>query len=323
VNTRKILDGVMEGIGLSPGASDHTSLTVLRAIDKFDRLGFDGVLQLLTTGRKDESGDFTKGAGLTPAAAETVLSFMRAGRPSRGETVASLEALVGKSNTGLSGVGELKAIDSLLTAAGLDETRVQFDPGIVRGLAYYTGPVLEAVITMEITGEDGQPRQIGSIAGGGRYDGLVSRFTGTTIPATGVSIGVDRLVAALTMAGRLGRDFAKGPVLVTVFDKGRLDAYQKIAAELRAGGVRAEIYLGEGGLKAQLKYADRRNSPVAVIAGEDEFKAGTVSLKNLALGAEMAKGIKDHEAWKDKSRAQITVPRGELISQVKAMLSGG
>lgn len=323
VNTRKVLDGVMEGIGLAPGANDRASLTVLRAIDKFDRLGFDGVRQLLTTGRKDESGDFTKGAELSAKAAENVLDFMRAGRPTRGETVEALEKLVGSSERGQAGVAELKAINSLLTAAGLNEARVQFDPGIVRGLAYYTGPVLEAVITMEIVDESGQPRQIGSIAGGGRYDGLVSRFTGTTIPATGVSIGVDRLVTALTMAGRLGSGFAQGPVLVTVFDKARLDSYQTIAAELRAGGVRAEMYLGDSGLKAQLKYADRRNSPVAIIAGEDEFKAGTVSLKNLTLGAELAKGIKDNDAWRDKSRAQVTVPRAELVAQVKAMLAGG
>jgi histidyl-tRNA synthetase len=183
--------------------------------------------------------------------------------------------------------------------------------------------VFEAGLTFDILDDDGRPRQIGSIASGGRYDGLVSRFTGTTIPATGVSIGVDRLLAALTMAGRLSQDLAQGPVLVTVFDRSRIADYQRIAAELRASGVRAQVYLGEGGLKAQLKYADRHSSPVAVIAGEDEFKANTVSLKNLALGAELAKGIKEHSEWRDKSLAQVTVPRSELVARVKSMLKGG
>jgi histidyl-tRNA synthetase len=322
VNTRRVLDGVMESIGLKPGSDDPVSLAVLRAIDKFDRFGFDGVRLLLTTGRKDESGDFTKGAGLDAKSAEAVLAFMRAGQKTRGGTVEALASLVAKSQVGQTGITELTTIDSLLSAAGVDEARAIFDPGIVRGLAYYTGPVLEAGLTFDILDDEGRPRQIGSIASGGRYDGLVSRFTGSAIPATGVSIGVDRLLAALMMADRLSHSLTQGPVLVTVFDRARLADYQKIAAELRASGVRAQVYLGESGLKAQLKYADRHNAPVAVIAGEDEFKAGTVSLKNLALGAELAKGIKEHSEWRDKSTAQVTVPRAELVARVKEMLKG-
>lgn len=318
VNTRRLLDGVMARIGFAPGGGDPRALTVLRAIDKFDRVGAAGVRQLLTGGRKDESGDFTPGAGLGPEAAEAVLAFMHVTRPTRRETLIALEPLVAGTEAGTAGLAELAEIDALLAALGIGEERVQFDPGIVRGLAYYTGPVLEAALTLDIRDAEGRPRAFGSIASGGRYDGLVGRFTGQAVPATGVSIGVDRLAAALAAAGTLAA-CATGPVLVTVFDKARMGDYQAIAAELRAGGIRAEVYLGEGGLKAQLKYADRRGAPVAVIAGGDEFAAGTVSLKDLVAGAEAAQGA-SREEWSQKSRAQVSVPRAGLVAAVAAML---
>jgi histidyl-tRNA synthetase len=299
-------------------------MTALRAIDKFDKFGADGVRLLLTTGRRDESGDFTKGAGLSPAQADAVLAFMASGQTTRAATVDALADAVKGSVRGEDGVRELQEIASLLDAMELPESAVAFDPGIVRGLAYYTGPVLEAQVTFEIKDEEGRVRQFGSVAGGGRYDGLVGRFLDKELPATGVSIGVDRLIAALEAAGRLSNSAAAtGPVLVVIFDKTRMADYVRIAEELRAAGVPAELFLGEGGMKAQLRYADRKGAPVAVIAGGDEFAAGTVSVKNLILGAQAALDTATNEAFRAeaKAKAQVTVPRAELAATVRGMLA--
>ena len=326
VNNRKILDGVLERAGLGQPSVDPQAMTALRAIDKFDKFGAEGVRLLLTSGRKDESGDFTKGAGLTDAQAGMILAFMAAGQTSRRATCAALADAVKGSARGEEGVRELDEIAALLDAMNLDDATVAFDPGIVRGLAYYTGPVLEAQVTFEIADEDGRARQFGSVAGGGRYDGLVGRFLDKDLPATGVSIGVDRLIAALEAAGRIGNGTSEaGPVLIVAFDRTRMADYVRIAEELRAAGIAAEIFLGEGGMKPQLRYADRKGAPVAVIAGGDEFAAGTVSVKNLVLGAEIAAATAtgSHEEWRAaaKARAQVTVPRAELAATVRAMLA--
>lgn len=324
MNNRKVLDGVLERAGLGQPQSDAQAMTALRAIDKFDKFGPDGVRLLLTTGRKDESGDFTKGAGLSGLQADAILGFMASGQPARTATCAALEDAVRGSARGEEGVRELQEIASLLDAMGLSDDAVAFDPGIVRGLAYYTGPVLEAQVTFEIKDEDGRVRQFGSVAGGGRYDGLVGRFLDRELPATGVSIGVDRLIAALEAAGRLSNAAATGPVLVVIFDRTRMADYVRIAEELRAADVPAELFLGEGGMKAQLRYADRKGAPVAVIAGGDEFAAGTVSVKNLVLGAQAASDAATHEAFRAeaKAKAQVTVPRSELAATVRSMLAG-
>jgi len=324
VNNRKILDGVLEAIGLTgkrEGTAADPTLPVLRSIDKFDRLGAEGVRELLTTGREDESGDFTKGAGLNADQAQRVLDFMAAGGGTRTEVVAALAPLVGDSEIGAQGLQELRDIDAILTALGLGEDRVVFDPSIVRGLAYYTGPVLEVAATFETLDEKGNPRQFGSVAGGGRYDGLVKRFVGKDVPATGVSIGVDRLLAALAAAGKLDLQPRTGPVIVTVMDKQRLADYAALAGELRRAGIRAEMYLGDAGFRAQMKYADRRNAPVAVIAGSDEFEAGRVSLKDLFEGKRLSAEIESHEEWRDKSRAQVDVPREGFVQAVKDMIA--
>jgi len=157
------------------------------------------------------------------------------------------------------------------------------------------------------------------VAGGGRYDDLVKRFTGQLTPATGVSIGVDRLLAALRETGRVGRD-AAGPVVVCVMDRARMADYAAMAAALRGAGIRAEVYLGGGKMARQLGYADKRMSPVAVIAGEDEFARGVAQLKDLALGARLAAEIETNEAWKAQP-AQIEVPRGDLVDAVRRMLA--
>lgn len=318
VNNRKVLNGVMEVAGLSGEDKEAERGIVLRAIDKIDRLGPDGVRALLGGGRKDESGDFTKGAGLSAEQAEVVMGFTTARRDSGAATVARLRELVGTSVLGAEGVDELETIADLLAAQGYGPDRILIDPGVVRGLGYYTGPVFEAELTFEILDEKGRKRQFGSVAGGGRYDDLVKRFTGQTVPATGVSIGVDRLLAALRAKGRTGGEGA-GPVVVTVMDRDRMADYQAMAADLRRAGIRAETYLGNPkNFGNQLKYADKRGSPVAVIQGSDEAARGVVVLKDLILGAQVAAGA-TLEEWKNRP-AQVEVPRADLVAAVRRMI---
>jgi histidyl-tRNA synthetase len=322
VNNRKILNGVLEAIGVSEGTeSQFQRLAVLRAIDKLDRLGVEGVKLLLGAGRKDESGDFTKGAGLSADAIARVVAFTQAGNGDREKVCAELERLVGDSEQGRAGVAELREIDAILAKCGYEPARVAFDPSVVRGLAYYTGPVVEAELTFQITNEDGQLVRFGSVASGGRYDDLVTRFKGVQVPATGVSIGVSRLQAALAAKGLSSTAEAAAPVVVLVMDRDATPTYFAMVKELRAAGIRAEVYAGTSGMKAQLKYADKRQSPVAVIEGGDERARGVVTLKDLQLGAERSKEIKDRDAWAKGGEAQVTVPRADLVAQVKKILA--
>ncbi|HKK35071.1 MAG TPA: HisS family protein, partial [Paracoccaceae bacterium] len=323
INDRKVLNGVMEAAGVldpdDPERHAEARGVVMRAIDKLDRLGPEGVRALLGEGRRDESGDFTKGAGLSPEQAGIVVAFVAARRENGPATCARLRELVGASAQGAEGVAELEEIAGLLDGLGFGADRVVIDPSVVRGLGYYTGPVYEAELTFEIMDEKGRPRQFGSVAGGGRYDDLVKRFTGQSVPATGVSVGVDRLLAALEATGHAGAE-AEGPVVVTAMDRGRMADYQAMARELRAAGIRAEVFLGGGNMGKQLKYADRRAAPVAVIEGEDERARGVVQLKDLALGARLAAEIETHEDWA-RQPAQIEAPRGDLVAEVRAMLA--
>jgi histidyl-tRNA synthetase len=322
VNNRKVLNGVMEVAGIldpaDPEKFAHARGIVLRAIDKLDRLGLDGVRALLGEGRKDESGDFTKGAGLGGEQAAIVMGFMQAKGADGAETVVRLRELVTGSEHGAEGVDELEGIAALLDAQGIGPDRIVLDPSVVRGLGYYTGPVFEAELTFEILDEKGRPRQFGSVAGGGRYDDLVKRFTGQAVPATGISIGVDRLLAALRAKGRIGGT-AEGPVVVTVMDRERMADYQAMAAELRSAGIRAEVYLGNPkNFGNQLKYADKRGSPVAIIEGGDEKARGVVQVKDLILGARIAETA-THEEWKDQP-AQFECPRGDMVAEVRRIL---
>ena len=324
VNNRKVLNGVMEVAGVfdpaDPTKFEAERGIVLRAIDKLDRLGLDGVRALLGTGREDESGDFTKGAGLSDAQADIVIGFMQAKRDTGAQTVARLNELVQGSDMGIEGVGELEEIAALLDAQGYGPDRIELDPSVVRGLGYYTGPVYEAELTFEILDEKGRKRQFGSVAGGGRYDDLVKRFTGQTVPATGVSIGVDRLLAALDAKGRLDKD-AQGPVVVTVMDRDRMADYQGMVAELRQAGIRAEVYLGNPkNFGNQLKYADRRGSPVAVIEGADEKANGKVQIKDLILGAQIAENA-TLEEWRERP-SQFEVPRDQMVAKIREILDG-
>ena len=324
INNRKVLNGVMEVAGVldpsDPAKFEHERGIVLRAIDKLDRLGPDGVRALLGEGRKDDSGDFTEGAKLGAEQAEVVMEFMAAKREDGAATCARLSELVADSRIGAEGVAELKQIEELLEAQGYGPDRIIIDPSVVRGLAYYTGPVFEAELTFEITDEKGRPRQFGSVAGGGRYDDLVKRFTGQAVPATGISIGVDRLLAALRAKGRIHGQM-QGPVVVTVMDRDRMADYQAMVGELRAAGIRAEVYLGNPkNFGNQLKYADKRGSPVAVIEGGDEKERGVVQIKDLVLGAQIAESA-TLEEWKERP-SQFEVPRGQLVAEVRRILAG-
>ncbi len=326
VNNRKLLDGALISIGIDPTAEIDAKrrLTVLRAIDKLDRLGPQGVAMLLGTGRKDESGDFTSGAGLAPSAIDAMLKFVNASIDGGDKALDLIEAIVSGSETGKAGIAELREIERLVASAGYGVDRISFDSTVVRGLEYYTGPVFEAELTFEVKDEDGKPVRFGSVGGGGRYDGLVERFTGTKVPATGFSIGVSRLSSALSLlaSGAQARHGSDGPVVVLVMDKAELPRYQKLAQTLRQAGIRAEMYLGTSGMKAQMKYADKRGAPCVVIQGSNERDAGEVQIKDLIEGAKAAEAIKDNKEWKAARPAQFSVKEAEMVEAVRKLVAG-
>jgi histidyl-tRNA synthetase len=364
VNNRKVLDGVMESIGLGGGGNAGRRLTVLRAIDKLDRLGVEGVCALLGAGRKDESGDFTKGAGLGPEQINRIMVFAALqnttplGNESNpvqsdlgpGEKIHTFQSLdgdidhhvessaatierlrdhFGNNRTSREGIDELEQIETFVKAAGYGRDRIRIDPSVVRGLEYYTGPVFEAELTFETPGEDGRPVRFGSVGGGGRYDGLVARFREEPVPATGFSIGVSRLLAALRAIKSpiVAAAETPGPVVVLALDRdaASMANYQRLVASLRGAGIAAELYLGSGGMNAQLKYADRRRSRVAVIQGSNERDAPggpQVTIRDLKLGAELAKTTKDRADYLElRQRAQFPAPEGELVARVREVLT--
>ncbi len=351
VNNRKVLDGVMEASELSGEKNAGRRLTVMRAIDKYDRLGSEGVRALLGPGRKDESGDFTKGAGLTADQAHDILTLM-VSQPDLSEVAAldlwerddslpvegtrdlviTNEATIGKlrshfwgSHKITEGFKELEQMNELFRAARYGSRRILIDPSVVRGLEYYTGPVFEAELT--VPGDDGKPVRFGSVGGGGRYDGLVGRFRGENVPATGFSIGVSRLFAALKAINSpiVAQTKTQGPVVVLVLDKDHLARYQKLVANLRAENISAELYLGQSGMNAQLKYADRRGSICAVIQGSNERNhqdGPHVTIRDLVLGAELAASTKDRADYLElRANAQFSIPEHRLVASVQEVLA--
>jgi histidyl-tRNA synthetase len=319
VNNRKVLDGVLESIGLGGAANGSRRLAVLRAIDKFDRLREEGVRALLGKGRKDESGDITKGVELKPAEIEKVIASTC---PVTGENETVLEQLASTASTqiGEEGLVELGTINDLVSVSGYQD-RIRIDPSVVRGLEYYTGPVFESELLTDIVDERGQTIRLGSVASGGRYDGLVERFTGEKVPATGLSIGVSRLLFGLQTLRKAGSKKAQGPVVVLVLDRDRLADYQRMAQSLRAANIRTEIYLGESGMRTQMKYADKRGSPCVVIQGSDEKAKGEITIKDLVEGSERAKQISDNAAWREERPGQFTVPEADLVEAVRGVLA--
>jgi histidyl-tRNA synthetase len=328
VNNRKVFDGLLEGIGLSGDENSGRRLTVLRAIDKLDKFGPEGVRLLLGAGRKDESGDFTKGAMLTEEQIDMVLLQLTSTDDERLPSVPGDTAFVDGNtdkpgwalrNAGLSELGE---IEKLVLAAGYSSDRIRIDPSVVRGLEYYTGPVYEVELTLETKDEKGRPVRFGSVGGGGRYDGLVSRFRGEPVPATGFSIGVSRLQAALTMLGKLDTTPDFGPVVVTVFDRDRVADYQKMVAQLRNANIRAELYLGNPkNMGNQLKYADRRNSPCVIIQGSDEKARGEIQIKDLIEGAKAAAAIASNQEWRETRPAQFSCKEDAIVAKVREVLA--
>ncbi len=322
INNRKVLDGVLEAIGLGGAENAGRRLTVLRAIDKLDKIGPAGVRDLLGAGRWEnpeaKSGDFTKGAGLESAAIDRVIAFVEAGTGTAG--LAKLDAVVGESEAGKAGLAELREIAALVAAAGYDDGRIVIDPSVVRGLEYYTGPVYEAELTFEVKDEKGRPVRFGSVAGGGRYDGLVARFRGEPVPATGFSIGVSRLLHALAHLGKMETLAEIGPVVVLAMDRDRAADYMAMVAKLRANGIRAEMYLGGSGMKAQMKYADKRNAPAVIIQGSNEKDAGEVQIKDLVEGARIAADIADHAEYRAARPAQFSVKEEEMVEAIRGVL---
>jgi len=333
VNSRKVLDGVMEAIGLGGPENAGRRLTVLRAIDKLDRLGIEGVRLLLGPGREDESGDFTKGAGLDQASIEVLVDLLKttAGTLDGAEDADRTDwhllaemkgSILGNNPTIVEGLGELEDIWEVVRAGGYGIDRIRIDPSVVRGLEYYTGPVFEAELLFQIPNEKGQPVVFGSVGGGGRYDGLVGRFMKDDVPATGFSIGVSRLQAALTALGKIDATNVPGPVVVTIMDRARLGDYQLMVTTLRSANIPAELYLGESGMRAQLKYADRRNAPAVIIQGGDELARGVVQVKDLAAGKIAAAAISGHEQWKEERPGQVEVPESGLVEAVRKIVAG-
>ena len=356
VNNRKVLDGVMESIGLGGEENAGRRLTVLRAIDKLDRLGQQGVRELLGKGRKDESGDFTKGADLEESQISKIEIFVNARNavqqpvvahsapgfiddPDRKENEYNVALKIQgwlsinfqDSKLAIEGLNELSHIARLVDSGGY-ENRIIIDPSVVRGLEYYTGPVYEVELLLDTKDEKGRPVRFGSVGGGGRYDGLVSRFRGEVVPATGFSIGVSRLQAALTMLGKLDMRPESGPVVVTVFDRDRVADYQKMVASLRNAPldpakpdgprIRAELYLGNPkNMGNQLKYADRRNAPCVIIQGSDEKAKGKVQIKDLVLGAGLTDTSDRDEYLKKQAEAQTEVDESELVAAVRKILA--
>ncbi|MBS0267390.1 MAG: histidine--tRNA ligase [Proteobacteria bacterium] len=351
VNNRKILDGVMETIGLQGDANSAQRLIVMRAIDKLDRLGVHGVRQLLGNGRTDESGDFTKGAGLSPSQIEILeklyahqesgmqdffLARHKSDAASDDDRIITSDTgnefvladprfldtyaeIFSASQTAMKGIEELRQISKFVRSAGYGTKRIKLDVSVVRGLEYYTGPVFEAELTFEVKDNEGKPVRFGSVGGGGRYDDLVARFTGEKVPATGFSIGVSRLQAALSLIGDK-KEKALGPVVVLVMDKAEIATYQRMTQALRNAGIRAEMYLGSSGMKAQMKYADKRNSPCVIIQGSDERAKGEVTIKDLIEGAKAAAAIKDNKEWKEARPAQFSVTEANLIQEVHKLI---
>jgi histidyl-tRNA synthetase len=346
VNSRKVLDGVMESIGLGGEQNAGRRLTVLRAIDKADKFPPEEIKKLLGSGRKDESGDFTKGADLAEAEIGRIIQYVsfRSGFTRQdllppaapidpvplnpnysyddGATFIAMKYAIGESQVGQEGISELSEISKLVAASGYGPDRIRVDSSVVRGLEYYTGPVYEVELKLETKDEKGRPVRFGSVGGGGRYDGLVSRFRGEPVPATGFSIGVSRLQAALTMLGKLDTKPEFGPVVVTVFG-GEIAGYQKMVATLRNANIRAELYLGnpKHSLGQQMKYADRRNSPCAIIQGSDEKANGKIQIKDLILGAGLTE-IKDREEYlKKQAEAQYEVDEERIVEAVREVLA--
>ena len=324
LNNRKILDGIIDNLSISGNKSgSDINLAIMRSIDKLDRLGLGGVEQLLGDGRKDESGDYTKGAGLDSSSIKEILLFLESGidskHLSRKKSLENLSNQFGSNSIFAEAIEELDNISSIIDIAKYDEKRIIIDPSVVRGLGYYTGPVYEADLTFNIETDD-SIEKFGSVGGGGRYDDLITRLKGARVPSTGISVGVSRLSSALKYLKKQNLNKEKLSVVVLVMDKEKRPLYYKIASELRSAGVPSECYAGDGGMKAQLKYADKREARFALILGEDEEASNNITIKDLMAGKEASDKILDNEEWRSGTVSQKTIPIDNLIREIKSLL---
>ena len=325
LSNRKILDGIIDSLNIKGNSSgSEINLSIMRSIDKLDRLGLLGVEKLLGEGRKDDSGDYTKGAGLEKSDIKQILSFLESGIESktlsREACLKNLSNQFGTNEIFNEALEELNEISKIIDAAGYDENKIIIDPSVVRGLGYYTGPVYEADLTFDMETDQGLEK-FGSIGGGGRYDDLVARLKGVRVPSTGISVGVSRLSSALKYINQSEENSETLSVVVLVMDKEKRSEYYKIASNLRNEGISSECYSGDGGMKAQLKYADKRNARLAIIIGEDEASSKSATIKDLYIGKEFSDKISDNKEWRSGKDSQQNVPIKDLINSVKSILS--
>lgn len=296
------------------GISAEQGADVFRVLDKLDKVGAQKVRLELMQGYKDESGDTIRGLGLAGHQVDRIERFLQIKSSSRKDVIAQVRELFAAVEASREQIDAVERISNHLYALGYSDDRVSLDLSIARGLAYYTGPVFEAILT--------DAPQFGSIFGGGRYDDLVMRFLGEKIPAVGASIGVDRLLAALTHLGKVSTRRATARVLVTNIDAALADDYVAMTWELRRAGIPTELYLGSGkGPGKQLKYADQYETPIVLLYGSNEKQQGIVTLKDMTVGREKAKAVADRKEWLAARPGQITVPRSELVAGVVKMLA--
>tara|TARA_B100000700_G_scaffold252068_1_gene283392 strand:+ start:4965 stop:6452 length:1488 start_codon:yes stop_codon:yes gene_type:complete len=317
LNNRNLLDALLSQTGINPDKNDINYLTVMRSIDKLDRLGVKGVTELLGKGRKDKSGDFTEGAGLENKQIDFIINFLQQGNKSkklsRKLALEELDKEFCESENFKNAIDELYEISTILDDLDYKEDRVAIDPSVVRGLGYYTGPIYEADL---IFPEDKNLKNFGSVGGGGRYDNLVKRLKGVKVPATGISIGVSRLLTAVKTLTEESDNKNQVEAVVLLMDQNKKSFYFKIALELRSKGIVTDLYMGTSNMKAQLKYADKRNARVAIIIGEDEEANNSVTIKDLYKGKEASKDISDNEEWRTGKSSQITVPLSKMADSI-------
>ena len=266
ISSRKITEEIFKKIKLD---SIEQKLIALRALDKIDRLGWDGVKKLLGEGRKDKSGDYTKGANLSSKNIDFIEKELKNKSP---ETE------------------DLKEILKIFSDYNFNNFEI--DPSVIRGLEYYTGPIFEVNLNFDVKNNKGQVIQFGSIGGGGRYDNLVNNFGNYDAPATGISIGLDRLVYALLQKKEFKVKQSK-PIVICIFDKNLMKEYISLQTILRSADISAEIYPGDGKLKKQMEYANKIKSPAVILYGENEIKTGKPTLRNLVSGDEKSIAIKE------------------------------
>ena len=296
------------------GINAEQGVDVFRVLDKLDKVGLDKIKRELMDGYKDESGDIIRGVGLSRDQVDRIERFLSIKSDSRSEVVAKLRQLFASVENAAAQIDVVEKISNHLYALGYGDAQVSLDLSIARGLAYYDGPVFEAILP--------DAPQFGSVFGGGRYDGLVKRFTGQALPAVGASIGVDRLLAALTHLGKIGKRKATARVLITMMDPALHSDYLAMTWELRRAGIPTELYLGNAkGPGKQLKYADQYDIPLAILYGSQEKEQGNVTIKDLVAGRERAQATADRKEYLGQRAGQVTVARGELVSAIKKMLS--